>query len=64
MRVTITPGLCTGHGRCFTLAAEVFDSDDAGNGVLRFTEGEIPEHLEDQALLAQANCPERAITCS
>ena len=61
MRLTIDPDICTGHGRCYTLAPQVFDADDMGNGVL-LIDGDVPAELEDAARLAAANCPEGAIT--
>ncbi len=62
MRVTIDRTRCTGHGRCYVLAPDVFEADDDGYSVVR--QVEVPEHLESQALTGQANCPEAAITCS
>ena len=32
MRVRIEAELCTGHGRCYSLAPDVFGSDDDGRG--------------------------------
>jgi ferredoxin len=61
VRVTIDPDACTGHGRCYTLAAGVFDSDDRGLGVVSI-EGDIPAELEKVARQAVANCPEQAIS--
>lgn len=63
MKVTIDDTACTGHGRCYVLAPDVFDSDDVGRGVVRF-EGDVPADLEQQAQIGQANCPEGAISCS
>jgi ferredoxin len=60
MRVVIDTGLCSGHGRCYTLAPEVFDSDEGGYGVVR--SAELPPDLEDKARIGVDNCPERAIT--
>jgi len=34
MRVRLDTELCQGHGRCYTLAPELFDSDDLGHCVL------------------------------
>ena len=34
MRVRIDEDLCTGHGRCYTLAPAVFDCDDSGFGLV------------------------------
>jgi len=60
VRVVIDHEACTGHGRCYTLAPDVFDSDDAGYGVVRVDE--VPDELQDQARNGVRNCPERAIT--
>jgi ferredoxin len=61
MRITIDHDACTGHGRCYTLAAELFDADDEGHSVLLIA-GALPEHLRQLAVSAAGNCPERAIT--
>jgi ferredoxin len=53
---------CQGHGRCYALAPDVFDSDDEGYAVLRLTSAEVPAELESAAQLAADNCPEYAIT--
>ena len=60
MKLTVDQGACTGHGRCYVLAPDVFDADDVGHSVLRI-DGEIPAELESQARTAVDNCPERAI---
>ena len=60
MRIVLDPELCTGHGRCYSLAPELFDTDDEGHSVLLASE--VPEGLESQAWLAVQNCPERCIT--
>jgi ferredoxin len=60
VRITIDTDRCTGHGRCYSLAPDLFDSDDRGYGTVR--EPEVPNGLEDQARTAVANCPEGAIT--
>lgn len=59
MRIEVDHEACTGHGRCWSLAPEVYEADDDGycaTGVR-----EVPVGLEDQARRAAANCPERAI---
>jgi ferredoxin len=63
MKVTIDADLCTGHGRCYVLAPQVFDSDDGGHGVVLISD-ELPEDLEVAARGARDNCPEGAITCT
>ncbi len=60
MKVVIDADRCTGHGRCYTLAPEVFDADDRGLGVVKGT-GEVGAELEATARRAVANCPEQAI---
>jgi ferredoxin len=60
VRVAIDTERCTGHGRCYSLAPDVFDCDDRGYGTIR--DPEVPEGLEEQARTAEANCPERAIS--
>ena len=60
MRVSIDADLCAGHGRCYTLAPDVFDSDDDGHGVVGLVD--VPPPLHEAARLAARNCPERAIT--
>jgi ferredoxin len=60
VRVRIDTEACTGHGRCYTLAPEVFDSDDRGYGFV--ISEELPEHLRDRAAIGVQNCPEQAIS--
>jgi len=63
MRITYDRQKCQGHGRCYSLAGEVFESDDEGYAVL-LVEGEVPDALRSQAILAADNCPEYAIEAS
>jgi ferredoxin len=60
MRVSINRSLCSGHGRCFSLAPEVFDCDDEGFSVIR-AEAITPD-LEPAAQRGAGGCPEQAIT--
>jgi ferredoxin len=60
MRILLDAELCTGHGRCYALAPEVFDADDEGHCVVIAVE--VPEALADRARTAVANCPERALS--
>lgn len=60
MRITLDSEACQGHGRCYTLAPDLFDSDDEGYAVLK-VDGDVPEGCHDQARLAADNCPEFAI---
>ena len=60
MHIRIDRSLCTGHGRCFTLAPEVFGYDEEGFSVLK--QETITPDLETAARLGAGGCPERAIT--
>ena len=63
MRVHVDSERCQGHNRCYALAPELFDVDDYGYAH-ELHDGVVPDSLEDQARLAEANCPERAISIS
>lgn len=60
MRIRLDNEKCQGHGRCYALAPELFESDEEGYSVLKVT-GEVPPDLEEKARLAADNCPEFAI---
>ena len=60
MEIKLDSGKCQGHGRCYALAPDLFDSDDEGYAVLK-VEGAVPADREDDAVLAADNCPEYAI---
>lgn len=59
MRIRIDRSLCTGHGRCFSLAPEIFAFDEEGFSVLKL-EAVTPD-LEAAARRGVGACPERAI---
>jgi ferredoxin len=59
MRITIDQKLCAGHGRCFSLAPEVFDHDEEGFSVLKVET--ITPDLEAAAERGAGACPEQAI---
>jgi ferredoxin len=61
MKVKVDVNACTGHGRCYVLAPQVFDSDEQGHSAPRFED--VPPELEQQAKIGEANCPEGAISC-
>jgi ferredoxin len=61
-RVSIDNDLCTGHGRCYTLAPDVFDADEVGHSIVIV--GEVDGELAEHAATAVQNCPERAISLS
>ena len=60
VKIVLDADRCTGHGRCYSLAPELFDSDDEGHSVL--IAPEVPAGLESQARLAVENCPEACIS--
>jgi len=60
MRIEIDRSVCTGHGRCYSLVPDLFDSDDEGYGVVRADQ--VAGGDQDRARSAVANCPEGAIT--
>jgi ferredoxin len=62
MKITLDSSKCQGHGRCYALAPDVFDSDDLGQAVLLLSTADVPPELESAAQLAADNCPEYAIT--
>ena len=61
-RVCVDPDLCVGHGRCYTLAPDIFDADEVGHSIVLVDE--VSGELEDHAITAAQNCPESAITLS
>jgi len=60
MRIRIDTNACTGHGRCYALAPEVFDTDDDGYG--QVAHAEIGPDQEAAARKAVLSCPERAVS--
>ena len=61
-KISVDPDLCTGHGRCYSLADDVFDADEVGHSIVLV--GEVSGELEAQAVTGEQNCPEQAITLS
>jgi ferredoxin len=59
MRIVVDASVCTGHGRCYSLAPEIFMGDD--DGYCASVAVDVPSGLEAQALKGVRNCPERAI---
>ena len=63
MRITVDAEACTGHGRCYALAPDVYAPDERGHCEL-LVDADVPPELVEQARAGEANCPERAITIS
>ncbi|HEY6624791.1 MAG TPA: ferredoxin [Acidimicrobiales bacterium] len=62
MKIVIDADRCTGHGRCYSLVPELFDSDEVGHSVLLAPDTEVPADQLRQAQVAVDNCPEDAIS--
>lgn len=60
MKIVLDADRCTGHGRCYALAPELFTSDDRGHSVVLHEE--VPAGLEGQAKTAVDNCPENCLS--
>jgi ferredoxin len=54
--------MCSGHGRCYVLASEVYEADDVGYNKHRDGEFEVSDELEALVRRGAAACPERAIS--
>jgi AcrR family transcriptional regulator len=61
VKLQIDTDRCQGHGRCYDLAPGLFGEDDEGYGQV-LGDGTVPAGQEQEARLAAANCPERAIS--
>jgi ferredoxin len=59
MKLRLDLSSCTGHGRCYVLAPDLFDADDNGYAILKCAEP--PDSLRQLAESTVLNCPERAI---
>ena len=60
LKVSVDTEICSGHGRCYVLAPEVFGADDSGH--CEILSAIVDDSLADKARIGQANCPEGAIT--
>lgn len=60
MRIEFDREACTGHGRCYALAPEVYEPDDEGYCI--DPTGAVPAALHAVARRGADNCPESAIT--
>lgn len=62
MKARVDGAMCTGHGRCYTVAPAVFDPDEEGYNRDRDAVIDIAEEHEKVARRAARVCPEGAIT--
>lgn len=60
MKMEIDAHRCSGHGRCYVIAPDLFTDDDAGYGQV-VGEGQVDEANHAGAERAAAGCPEQAI---
>lgn len=60
MRVAIDRERCSGHGRCYAMAPELFVDDEAGYGHV-VDDGAVPLGSEEEARRAAVSCPEQAV---
>ena len=61
MKLTISAELCSGHGRCYALAPDVYASDEEGYNSARGETIDVAENLAQSAARGARGCPERAI---
>lgn len=59
MKIRLDETVCSGHGRCYILAPEIFGEDERGHCVLKLEE--VPEDLQASAKTGVDNCPEQAL---
>ncbi len=62
MRVRVDSEKCTGHGRCYVLAPDVFEADDEGYCMI--PRDQVTPEQADAARRGALNCPEDAIEIS
>jgi ferredoxin len=60
VKVRVDPALCQGHNRCYALAPDLFQLDDAGFSSA-VGDGTVSPGREEAAELASDNCPEMAV---
>jgi ferredoxin len=60
LEVSVDGAKCQGHNRCMALCPEVFEADEFGYSVVK--RPHVDPELAEKVRLAEANCPERAIT--
>jgi ferredoxin len=62
VKASVDGNRCTGHGRCYTVAPDVFDSDELGFNDLQGRTFNLKAELLDSARRGAGACPEGAIT--
>jgi ferredoxin len=62
VKIRVDANLCTGHGRCYSLAPDLLSFDDEGYVTIRGTAIEVPPDQVGAAREAASSCPEGAVT--
>jgi ferredoxin len=60
LKIELKHGRCTGHGRCYSLAPEVYDASD--DGYCELPTDTVPDDLKAAASAGAAACPEGALS--
>ncbi len=60
MRIVIDSAKCSGHGRCYDVAPDLFTDDARGYGQV-IGAGTVTDDRHAQALAAVRACPEHAV---
>jgi ferredoxin len=60
MKIHLDTEKCQGHGRCYSLAPDLFDCDDLGTAVV-VVAGDLNDEQLAKAKLAAGNCRNRVI---
>ena len=60
MKLRVDVDRCTGHGRCYALAPDVFGADEYGHCELLAT-GPLDGAQLEQAITGVQSCPEQAL---
>jgi ferredoxin len=60
MRIVIDTDVCTGNGRCYVVAPELFTDDDRGYGLV-IGDGSLRDDQLELARRVIIACPERAV---
>jgi len=63
VKVTIDESRCSGHGRCYVTAPDLFTDDDMGRGQI-VGDGTVDDGQRAAAEQAVASCPEQAVSLS
>lgn len=60
IQISVDSDVCEGHGRCYSIAPELFEPDEIGNAVV-IGDGTVPDDQQELAERAAMNCPEKAV---